>query len=159
MKRIFALLAALIMNAAVQAQGCHVVNGYNQAAVVNGYNQAAVINNYGFNQAAVTFRTGTADVACAGGLCVAPVDNGHAVYNNGHHGHHNNAVVVPQSTAFFAFSNPNVIAFRTRQFVQVPHSSEVVALDSYGNQVLLNAGVYNDGYSTIQSRGQRLFVR
>jgi hypothetical protein len=139
MKKVFALLVALVASVGAQAQGVHVVN------------------NYGFNQAAVTFRTGAADVACAGGLCVTPVDNGHVVYGN--HGYHQNAVVIPQSTAFFAFSNPNVIAFRTRQFVQVPHSSAVVALDSYGNQVFLNAGVYNNGYETLQSRGQRLFVR
>lgn len=128
-------------------------------------NGVVFVNNTNHNGASVVFRTGFSDVACAGGICLVP--GGHGGYNLqnfGHHqhfghgfGHHNNIAVIPQSTAFFALSNPNVFQFRTREFIQVPHTNAIVTTDSYGNEIILNAGIHS-GIS-VQSRGQTIFVR
>jgi hypothetical protein len=106
----------------------------------------AVINNYGFSQASVVFKTGYADVACAGGVCLVPQQYG-------------GAAAIPQSSAFFALSNPKVLEFRTRQFIQVPHTQAIVTTDSYGNQIILNAGISNNPHGVVLSHGQKFFAR
>lgn len=130
MKYVGSLLLGLLLQCAAQAQCC---NGP-QLFVTDGYTPP---------YAATVFKTGAADVACVNGACLAPAGTG--------------VVVIPQSTLFFAASNPQTLQFRVREFVQVPHTAAIVTTDHYGNEIILNAGIS----SGVQyySRGQSLFVK
>jgi hypothetical protein len=114
---------------------------------------------YGYNQASTVYKTGYGDVACAGGVCLVPGSHGyHNLQYPGCDGCYQQVAVIPQSTAFFALSNPQVFNYRVREFIQVPHSSAIVTTDRYGNQInFLNAGIQSQ--TTTRSRGQTLFVR
>lgn len=90
-------------------------------------------------------NTGFSDVSCVNGLCYAPVNTGYGY----------SEVVLPQSTAFFAFSNPQTIEFRVRQFVGTPYSNALFSTDQFGNQVIINAGIQTTSFQ--RSRGQLLF--
>lgn len=143
------------------------VLGMSAVAATNSTAQSnvAVVNTTGFGGASVVFKTGFADVACAGGVCLVPGGGGYNIQEFGHGFGHgfgsgfNNAVaVIPQSTAFFALSNPNVFKFRVRDFVQVHGTNAIITTDSYGNVIeFLNAGIHSGG--RVQSRGQTIFVR
>ena len=108
--------------------------------------QTVFVTNSGNNTASVTFRTGFSDVACAGGVCLVPSNS------------HDAVAVIPQSTAFFALSNPQVFQFRVRNFTQTPHTNAIVSVDSHGNQIqVLNAGIHHQVVP--KSRGQIIFAR
>lgn len=150
MKTILAALAVLFVAGTSHAQ-C----GETKVFVTNsGFQNSRVVFNgnygHGQNAAVVVKQTGFADVAAVNGVVLVPAQiKGHGGYNA--------AVVVPQSTFFFAGSNPNVFEFRTREFLQVPGTDQIITTDSFGNEVILNSGVR--GSTVIQSRGQQLFRR
>lgn len=109
---------------------------------------AVVTNNYG-NVEAFVKQTDYIDVVAANGVVVVPAQiRGY--------GSNSAAVVVPQSTFFFAGNNLNALEFRTREFVQIPGTDQIIASNRLGNEIIINAGIRN---STIQSRGQQLFRR
>lgn len=118
------------------------------------------VTNVGFQSSRVTsvgntttvVQTGLADSHCANGVCFAPV-----VQANQYGYHRAAAVAVPQSTYFFAASNPRVFEFRTREFIQVPGTQQIVTTDAFGNEVILNAGIRTGGVGV--SRGTQLFAR
>ncbi len=149
MKKLLVLLAVVLLANSVQAQ-C----GETKVFVTNmGFqNSSVVINsNHSRNSAVVIRQTGHADVTAVDGVVIVP-----AQINS--HGHHTNStVVVPQSTFFFAARNPNVLEFRTREFFQVPKTSQIVTIDGFGNNIVLNAGIRNGSVGL--SRGQQLFSR
>ncbi len=117
------------------------------------------VTNVGFQSSRVTsvgntttvVQTGLADSYCAGGVCFAPIQQ------SNQYSYQRAAVVVPQATYFFAASNPRVFEFRTRDFIQVPGTQQIVTTDSFGNEVILNAGVRTGGVGV--SRGVQLFGR
>ncbi len=86
-------------------------------------------------------RTGISGITCADGLCYVPTDYA--------------TLVIPQSTAFFALSNPNSFKFRSRDLLAVPGASQIVTVDGFGREVIINAGVY--GPTGVRSRGTIIF--
>ncbi len=101
---------------------------------------------------AVVFKTGAGDVACAGGVCLVPTDDGYSLRS--YYGFRNGVAIIPQSTAFFALSNPQVFEFRVRNFSS-SYGSDLVTFDDRGNQVLINSGIQSQTFT--RSRGQILF--
>lgn len=153
MKTLLAAIAAVLLVAGTGRAQC----GQTKVFVTNtGFQNSRVVfnnNGYGHNNAAVVVKqTGFSDVAAVNGVVVVP-----AQVNNGYGHGYNSAVIVPQSAFFFAGSNPNVFEFRTREFLQVPGTDQIVTTDSFGNEIILNAGVR--GGTVIQSRGSQLFRR
>ncbi len=151
MKTFIAVVAVMLLVAGSSQAQC----GETKVFVTNtGFQNSRVVianNGYGHNNVVVK-QTGFADVYAAGGVVVVPAQV------RGHHGYNNAAVIVPQSTFFFAGSNPNVFEFRTREFLQVPGTDQIITTDSFGNDIILNSGV-RGSRTQIQSRGQELFRR
>ncbi len=130
-----------------------------------GADDRVFVTNVGFQSSRIVtsgsttvVQSGLADSHCAGGVCFAPVQQNYSVglapipYRYGQQN-----LVVPQATYFFAASNPRVFEYRTREFIQVPGTRQVVTTDGFGNEVILNAGIRSSEVRL--SRGTQIFGR
>ncbi len=134
MKSLFATFAVMLL-------------GTNNVLAQCGQTRTFVTNKYQNSSVAVS-NIGYPDVTAIGGIVLVPAQV-RGSYN------HNAAVIVPQSTFFFAASNPNVFEFRIREFLQVPGTDQIITTDGFGNDLIINAGV-RDG-SIVNSRGSLLY--